>query len=235
MGIMIVWYVNSIVGHLTYSIQFLIGGMPTAISVPTTSTELLQCYFCAQTTDEACDKYQSKTTCSIGEVCAVVKKTLPQKLGGTVTKFQRGCLPSNCSDSNECHGSSGGECIRCCNSSLCNNYPIPTPPAEPRRQCYVCSQSNRKECDKNLGYLTCSVGEVCRVVVNRLPQVLGGSVEAFQRDCITKADCVESDDCRGDFGGNCIRCCDSDFCNDGDFNRTTGEFIYVNQLQGMNS
>ena len=72
--------------------------------------------------------------------------------------------------------------------------------------------------------MTCSVGEVCRLLVFTLAKVFGGSVQAFQRTCITKADCVESDDCRGVFGGNCIGCCDSDFCNDGDINTTTGEF-----------
>ena len=200
--------------------------MTTTVSTPKTPTkEPLQCHFCAQTSEEDCDKFQFEITCSTGEMCAVVKTTLPQNLTGAVVAFQRGCM-SNCSDSDQCHGAAGGDCVRCCDTNLCNNFTIPMPTlptTELRRQCFVCADVNKDDCDKNRFEFTCSLGEVCRLVVNTEAQVLGGRVQAFVRDCASKADCLDSDGCLGDFGGNCIRCCDNDFCNDGDIDTMRGE------------
>ena len=90
--------------------------------------------------------------------------------------------------------------------------------------CYSCSRANREECDESQTVQTCDVGDVCLLVVFRVAQAFGGGVNAFQRGCFPNASCTESDACRGTSGGNCVRCCDSNLCNDGDIDTipTTG-------------
>ena len=87
--------------------------------------------------------------------------------------------------------------------------------------CHSCSQRNRELCDASQAVETCGVGEVCRLVVHKLPSVFGGGGTSFQKGCFPKSDCFESDQCNDQSGGDCWRCCDSNLCNNGglkDFN-----------------
>ncbi|XP_062513357.1 uncharacterized protein LOC134189136 [Corticium candelabrum] len=93
--------------------------------------------------------------------------------------------------------------------------PTLEPPAESHLQCYFCSQQTREDCDRLRVTTSCEVGEVCRTVVHNLSPFFGGDVTSFQLDCISKSMCNESDACNSEFGGDCIRCCDTNLCNNG--------------------
>ena len=56
---------------------------------------------------------------------------------------------------------------------------------------------------------------MCRQVVHRLSPLFGGGVTSFQRHCFPNPSSTESDECKAAFGGKCIRCCDSNLCNNG--------------------
>ena len=89
--------------------------------------------------------------------------------------------------------------------------------------CYDCSTTSQEYCEKQQIVQTCNVGEVCRQVVHRLAPIFGGGVIAFQRGCFRNSICTESDECKGAFGGDCISCCNRNFCNNGAIdNLTTG-------------
>ena len=115
-------------------------------------------------------------------------------------------------------------CIEVTSTPTATSSQQTTPTATSPLLCYSCSRANREECDESQTVQTCDVGDVCRLVVFRVAQAFGGGVVSFQRGCFPNASCTESDECRGTLGGNCIRCCDSNLCNDGDIDTipTTG-------------
>ncbi|XP_062513265.1 uncharacterized skeletal organic matrix protein 2-like isoform X2 [Corticium candelabrum] len=219
---------------------------PTATSsqqtTPTATSPLL-CYSCSRANREECDESQTVQTCDVGDVCRLVVFRVAQAFGGGVVSFQRGCFPNaSCTESDECRGTLGGNCIRCCDSNLCNDGDIDTipttdvapstlspttpPPVTTSTtpallRCYSCSQKNKETCDSYPAAQTCSPGNVCRTVVHKLPQVFGGLVTSFQRHCFPQSMCNKLDDCNRNVGGDCIRCCNSDLCNDGDIEPTT--------------
>ncbi|XP_062512225.1 uncharacterized protein LOC134188060 [Corticium candelabrum] len=91
--------------------------------------------------------------------------------------------------------------------------------------CYDCSTTSQEYCEKQQIVQTCNVGEVCRQVVHRLAPIFGGGVIAFQRGCFRNSICTESDECKGAFGGDCISCCNRNFCNNGAIDNLTTETL----------
>ena len=95
---------------------------PTTFSIDVTpTTSSISCYRCSTINRETCDMLQTVQTCDFGQVCRIVERRLAPIFGGGVTSFQRGCSPTSCTESDECKGTNGGDCIRCCDSNLCNS------------------------------------------------------------------------------------------------------------------
>ncbi|XP_062501579.1 uncharacterized skeletal organic matrix protein 2-like [Corticium candelabrum] len=185
---------------------------PTSTNM--TSTPGIRCYSCSQPNKELCDTHQTENTCNAEEVCRTIVHKLPPRFGGDVTSFQRNCFPrSTCMESDNCNGQNGGDCIRCCDCDFCNDGDIETPQMCPvPLKCYSCSQNNEEGCDTHQTEITCGEGEGCRTIVYKTP-FGGGIVTSFQRNCFPRSNCMESDQCNGQLGGNCITCCNTTLCN----------------------
>ena len=118
----------------------------------------------------------------------------------------RGCL-DNCSTNDTI--------TVCCDFDYCNNGTDATPSGVPI-QCYSCSTDSKDRCDEQQTLVPCEVGKLCRTVVHTLSSIFGGGVSSVQKNCFSRETCKELDECNTDMGGNCIRCCDCDRCNEGD-------------------
>ena len=87
--------------------------------------------------------------------------------------------------------------------------------------CYSCVESSRENCAAYKAVVTCSVENVCRLLVHKWSPIVGGAIITFAKGCFSKSACSESDQCNSLTGGYCWRCCDSNLCNNGglkDFN-----------------
>ena len=178
-------------------------------------TSALTCYDCSQSTVRACNALDNLN---------VIKCYMPNSscFTGITT---RGCL-TNCTNRD------GNNITVCCNSDLCNNITVPvssttsvpkistTNHSTRGIDCYFCTQDTEERCLVNQQNInlqrvvrtTCNFDEVCTV---RVQKVLG-DINSFLRGCFPKSGCQDSDDCNGQFGGDCIRCCDCDLCNNKD-------------------
>ena len=82
-------------------------------------------------------------------------------------------------------------------------------------QCYVCFGTTREQCDAMRRPVTCPPGYWCRTIVQTKAAVFGGGISLVLRGCWNSSLCQDSNNCTVDFRGPCIRCCDSDMCNEG--------------------
>ena len=158
----------------------------------------IRCYDCDHTQPILCNK---TVECS----------------GSNTTCFT-GIDRRGCSSWTHCNVSANG-ITTCCDSDLCNNITLPTAmtTVEPSLRCYFCSQLSPDRCSGPPQRLirTCNVGQVCRAVVNfSTPSFPGDKIKSFIQDCFDASNCQGSDACSGPTGGNCIKCCDCDLCND---------------------
>ncbi|XP_062501826.1 uncharacterized protein LOC134178927 [Corticium candelabrum] len=176
------------------------------------SASALRCYQCGCSNATDCSNNNNTNNTMSASCHNVVNQMNTTECVGNSTSCymqtnERGCR-ANCTSNNE---------TECCDSDLCNNRSIAL------RRCYFCSLTSRVECDMHRETVTCGVGGVCRTIEYSLPQVLGGTTTSFQRGCVVETWCHVSNDCKSVSGGNCVRCCDSDLCNDGHFeaNQTT--------------
>ncbi|KAH3846508.1 hypothetical protein DPMN_088809 [Dreissena polymorpha] len=151
----------------------------------------LKCFGClSQSSQEACT---AVTTCGSGEYCFIGAY---QDVNGS-TKYNSGCTQTL-----ECHSSTGGNCRHCCNTDFCNDQGCGIKGYSARSQrgplCFDCNDMMDISFCKRV--TQCQSDEICTSYMNQYMH--------FDSKCISsQSRCSVSGD------GYCQKCCADDFCN----------------------